>query len=36
MRILPPTRSEDREVLEVGSIHVAILPFCQDMETIAL
>ena len=30
------TRSEEREVLGVGSIPVAILPSCQDIETIAL
>ena len=36
MRILLTTRREDRGVLGVGSIHVAILPTCQDMETIAL
>ena len=33
---LLPTGSEEREVLGVGSIPVAILPFCQDMKTIAL
>ena len=33
---LLPTRGEEREVLVVGSIPVAILPSCQDMETIAL
>ena len=33
---LLPTRSEERGVLGVGSIHVAILQFCQDMKTIAL
>ena len=27
--------SEEREVLCVGSIPVAILPICQDMKTIA-
>ena len=31
-----PTGSEEREVLGVGSIPVAILPSCQDMKTIAL
>ena len=30
------TGSEAREVLGVGSIHVATLPSCQDMRTIAL
>ena len=30
------TGSEEREVLEVGSIPVAILPSCQDVQTIAL
>ena len=29
---LLPTGSEEREVLGVGSIPVAILPFCQDMK----
>ena len=29
--VLLPTRSEDREVSGVGSIHVAILPSCQYM-----
>ena len=33
---LLPSGSEEREVLGVGSIPVAILPFCQDMKTIAL
>ena len=33
---LLPTRSEERGVLGVGSIPVAILPSCQDMKTIAL
>ena len=35
---LLPTGTEEREVLGVGSIPVAILPSCQDMhmETIAL
>ena len=33
---LLPTESEEREVLGVGSIPVAILPCCQDMTTIAL
>ena len=31
-----PTRSEEREVLGVGSIPVAILPSCQGMKTTAL
>ena len=31
-----PTGSEERGVLGVGSIPVAILPSCQDMKTIAL
>ena len=30
------TGSEEREVLGVGSILVAILPSCQDMKSIAL
>ena len=30
------TGSEEREVLGVGSIPVAILPSCQDMKSIAL
>ena len=34
-RDLVTTGSEEREVLRAGSIHVAILPSCQDMETIA-
>ena len=33
---LLPIGSEEREVLGVGSIPVAILPSCQDMKTIAL
>ena len=33
---LLPTGSEEREVLGVGSIPVAILPSRQDMKTIAL
>ena len=33
---LLPTGSKKREVLEVGSIPVAILPSCQDMKTIAI
>ena len=31
-----PTRSEEREVLGVGSIPDAILPSCQYMKNIAL
>ena len=34
--VLLPTGREEREVLGVGSIPVAILPSCQDMKTIAL
>ena len=33
---LLPTGNEEREVLGVGNIPVSILPFCQDMKTIAL
>ena len=33
---LLPTGSEERGVLGVGSIPVAILPSCQDIKTIAL
>ena len=33
---LLPTGSEEREVLGVGSIHVAILPSCQYMINIVL
>ena len=33
---LLPTGSEEREVLGVGCIPVAILSSCQDMKTIAL
>ena len=33
---LLPTGSEEREVLGVRSIPVAILPSCHDMKTIAL
>ena len=33
---LLPTGSEEREVLGVGSIPVAILPSCQFMKSIAL
>ena len=35
IKFLLPTRSEEREVLEAGSIPVAILPSCRDMKTIA-
>ena len=34
--ILLPTGSEEREVLEVGSIHVALLPSCHNIKIIAL
>ena len=34
--MLLPTESEEREVLGVGSIIVAIIPSCQDMKTIAI
>ena len=34
--MLLPTGSEEREVLGVGSIHVAILPSCQVIKTIAI
>ena len=34
--VLLPTGSEERGVLGVGSISVAMLPSCQDMKTIAL
>ena len=33
---LLPTGSEERGVLKVGSIPVAIHPSCQDMKTVAL
>ena len=33
---LLPTGSEEKGVLGVGSIPVAILPSCQDMKTVAL
>ena len=33
---LLPTGNEEREVLGVGSIRVAMLPSCQDMKTVAL
>ena len=33
---LLPTGSDEREVLGVGSISVAIFPSCQDMKTVAL
>ena len=36
LRLLLPTGSEEREVLGVGNIPVAILPSCQDMKYIAL
>ena len=36
MHPLLPTGSEEREVLGVGSIPVAIVPSCQFMKTIAL
>ena len=36
MQHILPTGSEEREVLGVGSIPVAILPSCQDMKTITL
>ena len=36
MSVLPPTGSDERGVLGVGSIPVAIFPSCQDMKTIAL
>ena len=32
--VLLPTRSEEREVLGIGSIPVAILPSCQDVTDI--
>ena len=35
-KCLLPTGSEEREVLGVGSIPVAILPSRQDMKTFAL
>ena len=34
--LLLPIESEEREVLGVGSIPVAILPSCYDMKTIVL
>ena len=34
--ILLPTGSEEREVLGVGSIHVALLPSCHNIKIIAL
>ena len=34
--ILLPTGSEEKGVLGVGSIPFEILPFCQDVEIIAL
>ena len=36
LALLLPTGSEEKEVLGVGSIPVAILPFFQDMKTFAL
>ena len=33
---LLPTRGEERGVLGVGSVPVAILPSCQDAKNIAL
>ena len=33
---LLPIGSEEREVSGIGSIPVAILPSCQDMQTITL
>ena len=33
---LLPTGSEEKEVLKVGSIPVALLSSCQDMKSIAL
>ena len=33
---LLPTGSEEKGVLGIGSIPVALLPSCQDMKTIAL
>ena len=35
-KLILPSGSEEREVLGVGSIPVAILPSCQDMKTIIL
>ena len=35
-QVLLPTGSEEREVLGVGSIPVAIFPSCQNMKVIAL
>ena len=34
--MLLPIGSEEKGVLGVGSIPIAILPSCQDMETVAL
>ena len=34
--VLLPTGSEEREVLGVGSIPIAILPSCQDRKTFEL
>ena len=36
MEALLPTGSEEREVLGIGSIPVAILPSCHDMRMITL
>ena len=36
LAILLPTGSEEREVLRIGSIPVAILPSSQNMKIIAL
>ena len=36
MIVLLPTGSEERGVLGVRSIPVAILPICQNMTTIAI
>ena len=33
---LLPTGSEELEVLQTGSIHVAILPFCQSFTIVHL
>ena len=36
MPIILPTGSEERGVLGVGNISVAVLPSCHDMRTTAL
>ena len=36
VRVIPPTGSEERGVLGVWSIPVAILPSCQDMKATGL